>query len=423
MSPHRRLGLSSIHSVSMVMLVALLTVAVGAQKAASTVDANAPAQVDTTRQIFLVGDGTPASCTKDAIQFELWAALAAGGGNVFFNCGPDPVTIPISTGDPLTFFDNTTIDGSGRITLQARLDGLSLEVDGGATVLMKNLTIVSSLNTTGVLNKGNLTVWECTFSGSGGAILSGGDWGGSSLNIIQSTFSNSGPGQNTAVTILSGTGSVRRSTFSNTAGGLGGAIEILARPGRGTLDIANSRFLGNLGEGAGAIYNEGVLTIENSEFAGNHAVNSAGAIGNVGSLTVTNTTFANNLTHGPSGGAITGNGTIVIRNCDFLNNRAYWGGALDVSGQVTVLDSTFSGNSAVQGGAIYTSADPLTIRRSIVITNTAFNDGGGIFVAGGSLVQHRDTIIDNFPNDIIFAAPSISTAAPTGTVDPTRRNK
>src|SRR5262252_541378 len=107
----QRVSLSSIHSVSMVMLAALLTMPVAARQTASTVDANAPARVDTTRQLFLVGDGTPASCTKDAIQYELWAALAAGGGNVFFNCGPDPVTIPISSGNPLTFFDNTTIDG------------------------------------------------------------------------------------------------------------------------------------------------------------------------------------------------------------------------------------------------------------------------------------------------------------------------
>ncbi len=111
------------------------------------------------------------------------------------------------------------------------------------------------------------------------------------------------------------------------------------------------------------------------------------------------------------------NGTLVIRNCDFLNNGSPFGGALDVGGQVTVLDSTFSGNRASRGGAIYTGAAPLIIRRSVIITNTA-GDGGGIFVAGGSLVQDNNTFIANDPNDIGSAAASTSIAGPSSTVYP-----
>jgi predicted outer membrane repeat protein len=385
-----------------------------ARNEGSTIEEAAEAQphADPALQTFVVGDGTPASCTKDAIQYELWAALAVGGGRVFFNCGPDPVTIPIdsgSSGQPLSLFDNTTIDGGGRITLQAQLDNApSLAVNRDARVLMKNLTFVRSHTpalhlTPGVDNKGNLTVWACAFSNfAGPAILSQG-----SLTIIQSIFSNNVSAVGlSSVVIQSGTGAVRRSTFSNSSlSDSGGAIT-----NRGTLDIASSRFIGNQAEVGGAIVNTGVLTIENSEFKGNRGAGT-GAVVNEGSLTVTNTTFVDNTAHNPEGGAIFSNGTLVIRNCDFLNNGSPFGGALVVSGQVTVLDSTFSGNLASRGGAIYTAADPLIIRRSVIITNTA-GDGGGIFVAGGSLVQENNTFIANDPNDIGSAAASTSIAGP-----------
>jgi hypothetical protein len=94
--------------------------------------------------IFQVGDGTPASCTQDAIQMQLNAATA-GGGRIFFNCGRDPVTIPIgaTAGVPLTLPDDTTIDGSGRITLVATTaSGPSVSIDANAAVVLKNLNIV-----------------------------------------------------------------------------------------------------------------------------------------------------------------------------------------------------------------------------------------------------------------------------------------
>src|SRR5262245_45047445 len=146
MNSKRCLRLSQ-YSIPMVLLVAFLRTPVMAGDEGSTIQETAEPQpqADTAFQIFVVGDGTAPSCTKDAIQFELWSALAAGGGRVFFNCGPGPVTIPISlgsSGQPLSFFDNTILDGSGRITL-AIGSGPSMVVDLGATVEMRNLTITT----------------------------------------------------------------------------------------------------------------------------------------------------------------------------------------------------------------------------------------------------------------------------------------
>ncbi len=60
-----------------------------------------------------VGTGTPASCTEAALD-----AALAGGGLVTFDCGPDPVTITV-TSEKATTAD-TSIDGGGRITLSGR---------------------------------------------------------------------------------------------------------------------------------------------------------------------------------------------------------------------------------------------------------------------------------------------------------------
>jgi len=237
MKSQRWLTPSSSYSLPLVVLLAFLTAPAMARNEGSTFagPAETEPQLDPALQAFVVGDGTPASCTKDAIQYELWAALAVGGGRVFFNCGPGPVTIPIdsgSSGQPLTFFDNTTIDGGGRVTLQAQLDNeASLEVNRNASVLLKNLTFVRGhTQSPGIDNKGNLTVWGCTFSNfAGPAIFSQG-----SLTVVQSTFSNnvSAVGSS-SVFIQSGTGSVRDSTFSNSSiDSSGGAIT-----NRGTLHM------------------------------------------------------------------------------------------------------------------------------------------------------------------------------------------
>jgi hypothetical protein len=58
----------------------------------------------------VVGTGTPGSCTEAALD-----AALAGGGFVTFDCGPDPVTITISSTKMIDA--DTTIDGGSLITI------------------------------------------------------------------------------------------------------------------------------------------------------------------------------------------------------------------------------------------------------------------------------------------------------------------
>src|SRR5262245_39609248 len=75
----------------------------------------------TARAAGVVGNGTPTSCTEAA-----FSAALTGGGSVTFNCGGDPVVIPITSTKTLT--TTTTIDGAGQ---NVTLDGL------GATRLFR----------------------------------------------------------------------------------------------------------------------------------------------------------------------------------------------------------------------------------------------------------------------------------------------
>jgi len=63
---------------------------------------------------WVVGDGTPESCTSDAV-----VAAVANGGVITFDCGPDPVTIVME--ETAKVFNNTgpdiVIDGGGKVTL------------------------------------------------------------------------------------------------------------------------------------------------------------------------------------------------------------------------------------------------------------------------------------------------------------------
>jgi hypothetical protein len=72
------------------------------------------ALADVSNPRTVVGDGTAASCTGDAV-----ISAVAAGGVITFDCGPDPVTITLDR--PAKIFNDTgpdiVIDGGGKVTL------------------------------------------------------------------------------------------------------------------------------------------------------------------------------------------------------------------------------------------------------------------------------------------------------------------
>ncbi|MEO7911087.1 MAG: hypothetical protein ABIV47_15695, partial [Roseiflexaceae bacterium] len=107
----------------------------------------------------VVGSGTPASCTEADL-----AAKLSGGGSIIFDCGPNPVTIAI-TSEKLISAD-TTLDGGGTITLHGN----------GSTRILRSIN--GTFNGTTVLKVINVTIMGLAIengvtSDQGGAIKVG----------------------------------------------------------------------------------------------------------------------------------------------------------------------------------------------------------------------------------------------------------
>ncbi len=69
--------------------------------------------VDTSRPTRVVGKGTPASCTSQAV-----VSAVAKGGVITFSCGPSPVTITLNaTAKIRNASARVVIDGGGKVTL------------------------------------------------------------------------------------------------------------------------------------------------------------------------------------------------------------------------------------------------------------------------------------------------------------------
>jgi len=150
----------------------------------ATVPAEAQA-VDTSHPTRVVGTGSAASCTSDAV-----VSAVAAGGIITFNCGTAPVTITMSaTAKVRNNVAKVVLDGGGRVTLsgggQRRILYLDTcdPADGPRTshcqdqetpqLVVQNLTFADG-NSTGQLQEG----------GGGGAIF---DRGGR-LKVVNSRF-------------------------------------------------------------------------------------------------------------------------------------------------------------------------------------------------------------------------------------------
>jgi len=136
-------------------------------------------------------------------------------------------------------------------------------------------------------------------------------------NISSSTFSENTAGKHGGALFLAGTSAnnntIINSTFShNTAGDMGAAVY---QETGGTLNVSDSRFVGNIAQASGGAIKSGILSIKNSEFIGNQGVSNT---------TPTSTGLAAGV-----GGAVLSQGQLDIENSVFLGNSSFnRGGAI-----------------------------------------------------------------------------------------------
>jgi hypothetical protein len=261
--------------------------------------------VDTSSPTRVVGTGSPATCTSDAV-----VAAVAKGGIITFDCGPDPITISMTATAKVVndASPDVVIDGGGKVTLSGGGQRRILYMDtcdpaqhwttshcqdqDTPRLVVQNLSFVDG-NSTGQLEEG----------GGGGAI----QVRGGRFKVVNSVF--------------------KRNRCDSTGPDLGGAALRVRDQYHGLpVYITGSTFGGALGDGntcsnGGAISSIGVSwVVLNSIMSFNTAIGSGanparsgtpgggsgGAIyldGNTFTLTVSGTSITDNHAN-EGGGAI-----------------------------------------------------------------------------------------------------------------------
>jgi hypothetical protein len=240
--PRRTLPPPIVAAAVAASVVALLLACTPSSPSGGTVGAVAlPVEalaVDTSRPSHVIGDGSAASCTSEAV-----VATVAQGGVITFDCGPDPVTITLSATAKIVNDTGPEIvlDGGGKVTLSG---------GGQRRILYLNTCDADQKWTTSHCQDQDhprLTVQNLTFvdgdatgetveGGGGGAIFAQ----GGRLKVVNATF--------------------QRNRCDETGPDVGGgAIRALSQSGGEPVYVVNSTFGGAPGQG-NACSNGGALS-------------------------------------------------------------------------------------------------------------------------------------------------------------------
>lgn len=349
----------------------------------------------------VVGDGTPGSCTEEALR-----SAADAGGHVTFDCGDEPVTITLAA--TLVIRKETVLDGGGLVTLSGGGNVRILYFDSAYDLPTPRLTA----QRLGFRDGNSPPGGEDTAVGGGAIYRDGG-----SLSVIDCDFENNrapATGQDVAGGAIYGFGGgeivISGSTFRGNSASDGGAVGSL----NGDLTVIDSTFSdnaatgtdGNPGNGGcgGAIYMDGGdeatelcgVVIEN---------NTAGAIAggffrvsnsDDGSFSMQESVVRDNRVtpeaDGNAGGLYLQGLAIEISASTISGNRAFYNGGLWISEasanltNVTIAENTAFGSN---GGGIWLAHEPTGTLRNCTIANnhsTAANQiAGAIFGAGLAL--------------------------------------
>jgi predicted outer membrane repeat protein len=271
------------------------------------------------------------------------------------------------------------------ITISKNLDinGQSKEgtiINGTGTNWIFNIN--SGINVT----ISNLTLTNGNSGGSGGAAI----YNYGTCTVNSSTFTGNTANGNGGAILNVGTLTVtNNSTFNgNTATDHGGAIY---NTGSGTLTVNNTTFTTNTANGlGGAICNIGTLTVTGSTFTGNTAnTYYGGAIYNTGSgtLTVTGSTFTGNTAF--IGGAIFTDGIATVNFNRIVGNTASTGSA--IYNFYTTLDASLNwwGSNADPKGNVYGN---VTVTPWLVLNITA---NPAAIVTGATSIITADLLHDS----------------------------
>lgn len=301
---------------------------------------------DVTNPDTVIGDGTPESCTCDAV-----VNAVAKGGSITFDCGTDPITITMER--PARVVNNANeeviIDGGGLVTLSG---------GGNTRILYMNTCDQDQVWTTDHCQNQDhprLTVQNITFADGDSTQETEYDGGGAiwvrggRFKIVNSRFFNN-------------------ICASNGPDVGGGAVRVFSQFDNLPVYVVNSTFggehgYGNIGANGGALSSIGVSwTIINSLFSYNRA------IGNGGNPALSGTPG------GGSGGAIYNDGntmTLTINGSYITQNEVN-----DFGSSIFFVSNDHSGNISIDNSSI------------------SNNIGGSWYPVYPSISMHGDTPIE-----------------------------
>jgi len=319
---------------------------------------------DTSAPTTVVGTGSAASCTFDALK-----AAIAKAGVVTFNCGNAPVTIRVSATLNVPSDKNTVIDGGGKITLDGagavqilRFYSANFRAnDNGLT--LQHLTFVNGKSTpTEAIPVAPAPCSQGFNDGEGGALY----MRDGALTVIDSVFANNqaaplGPDTGGGAIYILGSkrgALIVSSTFTNNSASNAGAVGALFAE----LNIYNSLFTGNKATGHDANNNE-----PEKCSAMNNGQNETGSGGNGGPIYSDGASVNVTL----CGDKITGNSAGV---------KAFGGGLFftsnDFGGTLSIADTTMTGNTggswtSVSTGSVKNVGTAVGVNaKSITVTNS-----------------------------------------------------
>ena len=243
------------------------------------------------------------------------------------------------------------------------------------------------------------------------------------LGVVDNTVDgNNGTPSITTSIIINGNGAtVRRSTGSQKA-----AIRLFHVSQSGELTLNDIRLYDGMGmeppdvtlplrNDGGAIFNAGVLTVNNSDLDYNRAYHSGGGIYNAGTMTINATTFQNNGVNigggpGESGGAIfnTSTGNATISGSTFVGNIASQSGAgIANGGMMIITNSTISANSttlsSIASGAAIMNSGSLHISYTTITANVG-TTSGAVWSAPDTIEITNSIIAGNLPQNCSYPA-------------------
>jgi hypothetical protein len=394
----------------MVALVATSAPAIGAP-AVGNPDGTAPVPpeaqaVDTSHPDHVVGDGTPQSCSSDAV-----VAAVALGGVITFDCGPSPITIDMARTAKIV---NTTgpeivIDGGGLVTLSGM---------GERRILYMNTCDPAQVWTTSHCQNQDhprLTVQNLTFvdgsakgddpDGGGAIFVRGGRFKVVNSRFFRNVCDDVGPDVGgAAIRVLSQYAGLPVYVVNSTFGGAPGYGNVCSNGG-GISSIgvswtlinslfsyndaigwgANPKRSGTPGGGSGgAVYNDGntfTLNVLDTRIEHNHANEGGGAI-----------FFVSN---DRSGDLIIKDSVLVSNPSDQFETRGYPGIFVLANGDPQVQNSIIADLPVV----------PDVCPDGRVCDSVMFHDVSGRWHAWSAIASHHleESFYFGDPGDVAFA--------------------